>query len=761
MAISQEWWDKWWEEDFSWEGLAKKRWEGWVVMDDGRVLPMEDAPGELRKDIRRDLTLPDGFPGRQATLQDYWRDQKDDLIPIPGESVQFTPVHLPPVRRDGTPVDPSLRPGEDQLNAIIKAKLEAAEETSFSEIGAVEGADKRAQFQGVVFPHFNLAYLTDRANDLPSTQDQPARIPLSARFEFAAFSGNASFVNAAFSGYAWFENAAFSGNARFVNAAFSGNARFENAAFSGYAWFENAAFSGNARFVNAAFSGNARFENAAFSGYAWFENAAFSGNARFENAAFSGYAWFENAAFSGNAWFENAAFSGNARFVNAAFSGNARFENAAFSGNASFENAAFSGNARFVNAAFSGYAWFENAAFSGNASFENAAFSGNASFENAAFSGYAWFVNAAFSGNARFVNAVFLSVVSFAGQGAELVKPEESHSLEFSQEEVVFKGTLKLPQQITPQARRAFKNGSFENAILLGDAVITNRDMLDRLSFDNVVFGGAAEFQGSNLHQGVSFFGANFTFVLNSPEGKSFAVHFKDEIAHARAAYAAYVFLLRLAHSIQKTDAELVSFQDYIRGWVRGTLENAPKPGKDTSKHSSRHALIERAFRKLKLSMEEVRNKIQEQDFYRMELLARRRRRDKSVPWWERQISRLYEAVSGFGGSIVRPIRWILVLICLSGLCAYSYELISDARWPYFSFGAAWDEDFLNATGFSIANTFPFGAFGDIRKEFLSGLEDAKGWQFVFRLAATFQSFATLVLVFLSGLAIRRRFQIS
>ena len=535
MAISQEWWDKWWEQDFSWEGLAKKRWDGWVVMDDGRVLPMEDAPGELRKDIRRDLTLPDGFPGRQATLQEYWRDQEDHLISSPDGSVRFTPMHLPPVWHDGTPIDPSLRADEAQFNAIIKAKLQAAEETSFDESGAVEGADRRAQFQGVVFPHFYLADLTDRANDLPATQDEPARIPLSGRFEFAAFSGY----------YASFDNAAFSGNARFANAAFSGNASFENAAFSGNAWFGNAAFSGDARFGNAAFSGDARFDN----------------------AAFSGTALFEKAAFSKDAWFGYAAFSKDARFG---------------------------------YAAFTGYAWFGNAAFSGNARFDNAAFSGTALFDN----------------------VLFLNGVSFAGQGAELVKPEESHSLDVSQDETVFKGALKIRQQVTPRARRAFKNGSFENAMFLGDAVITNRDMLDRLSFDNVVFGGAAQFQGSNLHQGVSFFGADFTFVLNSPEGKSFADHFEDDIAHARAAYAAYVFLFRLAHSIQETDTKLVSFRDYIRGWVREMLENAPKPGKDTSKHSSRHAQIERAFRKLKLSMEEVRNKIQEQDFYRMELLA-------------------------------------------------------------------------------------------------------------------------------------------
>ena len=720
MAISQEWWDKWWAADFSWDGLADKTWEGWVVMDDGRVLPMEDAPGDLEEDFIGHLELPDDFPGRQATQQDYWRDQEDHLISSPDGSVRFTPLHLPLAWRDGSPVDPSFRPDETELNTIIKAKLEAAEETSINIIGRVEGTDKRAQFQGVVFPRFSLADLTDRANDLPTTQDEPAGIPLSARFEFAAFSGNASFANAAFSGDASFYNAAFSGDARFDNAAFSGDARFENAAFSGDAWFDNAAFSGYASFNNAAFSGDV-----------WFDNAAFSGAADFENAAFSGGAWFDNAAFSGNAWFENAAFSGRAIFNNAAFSEYALFNNAAFSGYAGFNNAAFSGDARFVNAAFSGNAWFENAAF---------------------------------SGYTEFSNVLFLNGVSFAGQGAELVNPEEVHSLDVSQDERMFKGALKIPQQVTPRARRAFKNGSFENAIFLGDAVITNRDMLDRLSFDSVFFGGAAEFQGSNLHQGVSFFGADFTFVLTSPEGKSFAVHFEDDITHARAAYAAYVFLFRLAHSIQKTDTELVFFQDYMRGWVREMLENAPKPGKDTSKHSSRHAQIERAFRKLKLSMEEVRNKIQEQDFYRKELLARRRRRDDDVSKPERLISDAYKTTSDFGGSIMWPIGWLIGLTIVSWLFVYypwHTGVVDNVFWERLSpgEGKVIDDDLWRSLSFSLSNIFPFGTFGETRKSFLAEL--SPGWRLGMGFVATIQSLIAIILVFLSGLAIRRRFQIS
>ena len=318
MAISQEWWDKWWEEDFSWECLADKTWEGWVVMDDGRVLPMEDVPGNLGKDHRRNLRLPRGYPGRQATLQDYWRDQKDHLISSPDGSVRFTPVHLPLVWRDGTTVDLSTRPTHAQFNATIKAKLGAAGETSCDIYGRVEGTDRRAQFQGVVFPVFNLSDLTDRANDLPSTKGKPARSPISARFEYAAFSGYASFANAAFSGDAWFESAAFSGDARFVNAAFSGNASFANAAFSKDARFVNAAFSRDARFVNAAFSGNARFDNAAFSGGARFDNAEIS-TGSYDNVKFGRDVNFTAEKLGQDVGFDGARFTGPHRIAKISF----------------------------------------------------------------------------------------------------------------------------------------------------------------------------------------------------------------------------------------------------------------------------------------------------------------------------------------------------------------------------------------------------------------------------------------------------------
>jgi len=66
------WFEQWWAQDFSWEGLAKRKIEGW---DDGR------------------------------TLQDYWHDEKDRLIEFGkdknGKLRQWTIFHQPPHDLEG------------------------------------------------------------------------------------------------------------------------------------------------------------------------------------------------------------------------------------------------------------------------------------------------------------------------------------------------------------------------------------------------------------------------------------------------------------------------------------------------------------------------------------------------------------------------------------------------------------------------------------------------------------------------------------
>jgi hypothetical protein len=63
----------------------------------------------------------------------------------------------------------------------------------------------------------------------------------------------------------------------------------------------------------------------------------------------------------------------------------------------------------------------------------------------------------------------------------------------------------------------------------------------------------------------------------------------------------------------------------------------------------------------------------------------------------------------------------------------------------------------------SAARVFPFGAFEDESKDWLKAYEaeHGAGWGLLMRIAGSFQSALALALVFVFGLAVRRRFQIS
>ena len=102
----KEWWGAWWAGDFSWEGLAKKSWDGWLVLSDGSLA--EAPPGGT--------ALPEDT--RPATLQDYWREQEGDLVASSGGAQRFARVHLPPFWADGTPTGKAGW-ADDALDAIL------------------------------------------------------------------------------------------------------------------------------------------------------------------------------------------------------------------------------------------------------------------------------------------------------------------------------------------------------------------------------------------------------------------------------------------------------------------------------------------------------------------------------------------------------------------------------------------------------------------------------------------------------------------
>ncbi|MFS2318861.1 pentapeptide repeat-containing protein [Maricaulis sp. D1M11] len=431
--LDQEWWDKWWAQDFSWAGLAALNkgghpihpWQGWSITPDGQVMEREDP------------ALPEG--SRDATLQDYWRWNGQSLLSDENllaaglledhdDQPRFHICHLPEHWKDGA--DSWKTNAEDARWQTLKTELayriRTAARTEVEKIGVWEnetliGPDRRAQLSGAQIrtlprpPAPSQVGAQTEAGAYHLRADYTRWLAI-ASFNWTVFGSPTRFDNAQFSSEsAFFFEAQFSGgHADFRFAQFSGgDANFRGAQFSGGdASFYKAQFSGgDASFYEAQFSGgDAEFYKAQFSGGdANLQEAQFSGgDADFRFAQFSGgYASFDKAQFSGgDASVRDAQFSGGyASFDKAQFSGgDASVRDAQFSGGyASFDKAQFSGgDASFRDAQFSGgYASFDKAQFSGgDASFRDAQFSGGyARFDKAQFSGgYASFYEAQFSG---------------------------------------------------------------------------------------------------------------------------------------------------------------------------------------------------------------------------------------------------------------------------------------------------------------------------------------------------------------------------
>lgn len=387
----------WRAADFSWEGLTKKEWIGWRILDDGRLAQVNT------------LTPHERAAARKATLQDYWRDEENDLIE--GDGMRWTRVHCPLVWRDGTPTPKAGWSAEEQaaFDALVAAKLAAAGESAIWLSG--EAADLRAQLQGAVL--FKAP-----------TQAEGAASPLSARFDRAVFTEGASWVRTSFSIGVTFASATFCKGAAFSSAIFAKDVSFASVVFRDSATFYDVIINGDANFGSANFSGSARFDNAVIEGKADFSFAAFDGEAAFASAAFRNNARFAFAAFAGRAAFAAAHFHGIGDWGSAHFRAEADFRDATFEKPAYFNSANFSGVLHMAGAIFRTPVSFREAKFGGRTDFGAAVFEAAASFEHIAWPTQAgdWhgaFQQARFRAAPSFAGSRFKALAAFAGAALE------------------------------------------------------------------------------------------------------------------------------------------------------------------------------------------------------------------------------------------------------------------------------------------------------------------------------------------------------
>lgn len=168
----------------------------------------------------------------------------------------------------------------------------------------------------------------------------------------------------------------------------------------------------------------------------------------------------------------------------------------------------------------------------------------------------------------------------------------------------------------------------------------------------------------------------------------------------------------------------------------------------------------EHAYRSLKMRMAEIGAARDERRFLALELRARRARFDQEVKLLESGISLLYDLTSRYGESIWRPLACTVVV---TSLAATIYHGLAPAH-----------IDWATAVEFAVRQVFkPFNVWADGGSDILAapkptpmdvlfgreptGMELPLGLKFL----ASAQSLACLTLLFLSALAIRKRFRLT
>lgn len=328
-GLADEWWDRWWKQDWSWEGLADKPWEGWYVQKSWRA-------GEPINPVPKDERVG-GVDYIEAKLQHYWtrsmqeaglskaefliKVEKPDWVESDSQQ-HFTLMHLPPQWRDGGNMSSSL--GSRLLlaqNKILSAQIgRSISKTEFEFVGEIKGADHRLQWQGVCVRDFSLRKVSNNQSN------ESVTVPISLDAEGAYFAGVADFTNAEFLGDADFRQAYFSRELDFSGSCFRDELRFNSAMVCRTASFSKSNFLGYANFADVRFLGDAFFTGSHFAGDAGFSETKFLSQVYFRDVQVAEFADFSDVKITGRASFRSVEL-GDANFCDSHFEGITEFSN--------------------------------------------------------------------------------------------------------------------------------------------------------------------------------------------------------------------------------------------------------------------------------------------------------------------------------------------------------------------------------------------------------------------------------------------------
>jgi uncharacterized protein YjbI with pentapeptide repeats len=425
------------------------------------------------------------------------------------------------------------------------------------------------------------------------------------------------------------------------------------------------------------------------------------GNSREANCKFVAFPhgfYFRELIQPLNVNFTGASFGYRAFFDAQRFGTVADFTQANFWGGASFTSATFEREANFYGAKFWDIADFKCSKFRGRAEFSDAKFANLAHFDGATFNSAANFINATLEGKADFNQATFCGVTHF-----DDAKLGDRSSFT----DAKFLGEATFSVRDVDKANPNFQRINFSKARFFGPCSFENRKFTANASFNDAEFHDLVKFHGCTFHQGMSFHKTDFHKTHGGYDAEGFEIDSETE-------------------------------------------------------------KLERAYRTLKLGMETLRARNEEAMFFAKEMECRRNRSD--IGLFEHFVAFVYKKLSNYGQSILRP------FLCLLGFTVFMaavYYLIgratlSDVALDIF-YGLPFPMDIATITLEQIFRPFAIwapqvdcdieGGVDAVHISRVTRFELMCNNSYLIAILASVQSLATLSLLALFLLALRRRFK--
>jgi uncharacterized protein YjbI with pentapeptide repeats len=476
--------------------------------------------------------------------------------------------------------------------------------------------------------------------------------------------------------------------------------------------------------------------------------------------------------FLRRAAFDHILTKGNLDFSNSMFAEQLSLCDAKIFGSMTVRRIHCFGEAAILNNIIGGATEITESVFYGANGFEGTSFVGDVTVSFCRFLGLVSAAQTKFMHKASIVQCMFLSEdVSFTGRCRG-----DFSFIDCTVKDCTF-AFLHLCKDAYFSATRFHQNAgfqnvdfhgkvSFRNAVFESDATFQDVRFRGPIEFHNTVFAGVADLSRCTFPEEARLFHSGF-------RGAEFrrVADFTNPEFRAWGAFAGAKFhqLVLFSPEVLRNDASIEGAFEDIERIAEGVRNAGTGASGDVNEPDHLLGDLEAAFQTLKVAMAAQQSRLEEQRFYRFELVARRMQ--AGTPGFEKVFSILYSVTSAYGTSLIRPAVWLLALtFAFASVYWAMTQTLRDLAmvfWP-FPLGKI-DPDMINALTFSFRNVFqPFSAW-----VVPAGNSTVEDWTRAFlnnggplhhlaaRLLASLQSFVSPILLFLSALAVKRRFQIT